>query len=180
MTVTVLIQQLDPDLPLPSQPHAGDAGWDLYARESLVLDPGARALVPTGIALALPSGYAGFVHPRSGLAAKHGISIVNAPGTIDAGYRGEILVNLINLDPTQAWSVHRGDRIAQLIVQAVVTPDWVLVDSLPESDRGDTGHGASGGFGRRDFAPPGTPLDGHSFEAETGIRTESEENRGDF
>ena len=113
---------------------------------SLTLLPGERALVGTGIALALPDGYAAFTHPRSGLAARHGVTIVNAPGTVDAGYRGEIMANLINLDPTQAFVVERGDRIAQLVVQRVEQVALLVADSLPDSDRGETGHGASGGF----------------------------------
>ena len=109
-----------------------------------------RVLVPTGLAIALPEGYAAFTHPRSGLAARHGITIVNAPGTVDAGYRGELLVNLVNLDPEEPFEVRRGDRIAQLVVQRVAEVDFVDVDSLPESSRGETGHGASGGFGPRE------------------------------
>jgi dUTP pyrophosphatase len=145
----VPLRRLDPGLPLPGYAHPGDAGADVYAAAQVTLEPGERALVPTGVALALPEGYVGLVHPRSGLAARHGISLVNAPGTVDAGYRGEILVNLINLDPREAFTVHRGDRIAQLVVQQVATVDFVEVDSLPETSRGDTGHGASGGFGER-------------------------------
>jgi len=145
--VQVLISRLDPDLPLPRYAHPGDAGVDLYAREDVNLAPGQRALVSTGVAIALPAGYAGFVHPRSGLAARHGITMVNAPGTIDAGYRGEILVNLLNTDSHEAFSIGRGDRIAQLVVQRVSEAHFVEVESLPGSQRGDTGHGASGGFG---------------------------------
>lgn len=131
---------------LPSYAHPGDAGADLRAVEDVVLAPGERALVGTGVAVAIPEGYVGLVHPRSGLAARHGLSIVNAPGTIDSGYRGEILVNLVNLG---AEPVHlgAGDRIAQLLVIPVVTAEFIAVDSLPESVRGDTGHGSSGGFG---------------------------------
>jgi len=109
----VLISRLDPDLPVPVYAHPGDAGADLYARQDVSLAPGQRALVPTGVAIALPTGYAAFVHPRSGLAARHGITLVNAPGTIDAGYRGEILVNLLNTDSNQPFTISRGDRIAQ-------------------------------------------------------------------
>lgn len=145
--VQVLISRLDPGLPLPRYAHPGDAGVDLYAREGVTLAPGQRALVSTGVAIALPAGYAGFVHPRSGLAAKHGITMVNAPGTIDAGYRGEILVNLLNTDSHEAFTISRGDRIAQLVVQRVSEAHFVEVESLPGSQRGDTGHGASGGFG---------------------------------
>ena len=109
--------------------------------------PGQRALVPTGVAIALPPGYAAFTHPRSGLATRHGVTILNAPGTIDAGYRGEIFVNLVNLDPHESFTVRRGDRIAQLVVQPVAQVRFDPVDSLPDSSRGETGHGASGGFG---------------------------------
>lgn len=147
--VPVPLRRLDPELPLPTYAHPGDAGADLRAAVEVTLRPGERVLVPTGVALAIPEGFVGLVHPRSGLAAKHGISIVNAPGTVDAGYRGEVLVNLINLDRTEPFTVHRGDRIAQLLVQEVAQADFVEVDSLPDSSRGDTGHGASGGFGER-------------------------------
>lgn len=143
----VQVHRLDPDLPLPTYARQGDAGLDLYARVDVSLAPGERALIPTGIAIALPDGYAAFSHPRSGLAARHGITIVNAPGTIDSGYRGEIQVNLINLDPTRTFDVRRGDRIAQLVVQRVEQVQWIESDSLPDSPRGETGHGDSGGFG---------------------------------
>ena len=143
----MLITRLDPGLPVPRYAHPGDAGADLYARQDVSLSPGQRALVPTGVAIAIPTGYAAFVHPRSGLAAKHGITLVNAPGTIDAGYRGEILVNLLNTDSNQAFTIVRGDRIAQLVVQPVSEAHFVEVGSLPGSHRGDTGHGDSGGFG---------------------------------
>jgi len=145
--IQVLISRLDRGLPLPVYAHAGDAGADLHARTDVSLAPGQRALVPTGVAIALPAGYAAFVHPRSGLAAKHGITMVNAPGTIDAGYRGEILVNLLNTDIHETFTISRGDRIAQLVVQRVSEAHFVEVESLPGSQRGDTGHGASGGFG---------------------------------
>ena len=148
--VRVVIRRLDPAVPLPEYAHPGDAGADLASRIDVTIAPGERVLVPTGIALALPEGYAGFTHPRSGLAARHGISIVNAPGTVDAGYRGEILVNLVNLDPTRPFHVSRGDRIAQLVLQRVAVGEFVELatgDSLPDSSRGETGHGASGGFG---------------------------------
>ena len=147
--VRVFVRRLDPNLPLPAYAHPGDAGADLLSRVDVTLAPGERALVPTGVAIDLPDGYAGFTHPRSGMAARHGITIVNAPGTIDAGYRGEILVNLVNLDPREPFEVRRGDRIAQLIVQRVAEILFVEVDSLSESSRGETGHGASGGFGPR-------------------------------
>ena len=136
-------------MPVPTYAHPGDAGADLSSRIDVTLAPGQRTLVPTGIAIALPEGYAGFTHPRSGLAARHGITIVNAPGTLDAGYRGEILVNLVNLDREASFEVRRGDRIAQLIVQRVAQVTFEETDYLPESPRGETGHGASGGFGTR-------------------------------
>ena len=145
--VQVLVSRLDPGLPTPRYAHPGDAGADLYAREDVLLAPGQRALVPTGLAIALPTGYAAFVLPRSGLAARHGITIVNAPGTIDAGYRGEILVNLINTDTHEAFAITRGDRIAQVVVQRVSEAHFLEVVSLPGSQRGDNGHGATGGFG---------------------------------
>ena len=150
--VRVPIRRLDPELPAPAYAHPGDAGADLCARVDVTLAPGERSLVPTGVAIALPVGYAAFTHPRSGLATRHGISIVNAPGTIDAGYRGEILVNLVNLDPHEGFTVRRGDRIAQLVVQEVLRADFVDADSLPDSVRGETGHGASGGFGPKGSA----------------------------
>ncbi len=143
----VLVHRLDPDLPLPGYARPGDAGLDLYARIDVTLAPGERALIPTGIAIALPPGYAAFGHPRSGLATRHGITLVNAPGTVDSGYRGEIQVNLINHDPRETFQVRRGDRIAQLVVQRVEQIGWIETDSLPESARGETGHGATGGFG---------------------------------
>ena len=136
---------LDPELPLPSYARAGDAGADLVAREGVVLEAGGgRAAVPTGIALALPEGYGGFVQPRSGLARKHGVTMVNAPGLIDSGYRGEVHVVLVNLDPSEDYEVSRGDRIAQLVVQRVEQVDFRLVDELPPSDRGAGGFGHSG------------------------------------
>jgi len=137
----ISVQRLDPLLPLPQQAHAGDAGVDLYAREDTVLTPnGGRALMPTGIAIAIPLGYAGFVLPRSGLALNHGISVVNAPGLIDSHYRGELKVVLLNTDPARPYHVHRGDRIAQLVIQRVEDVTWVEVDALDENNRG-------GGFG---------------------------------
>ncbi|MEP7017791.1 MAG: dUTP diphosphatase [Actinomycetota bacterium] len=145
--VEVLISRLDPGLPVPRYAHPGDAGADLYARHDVILAPGQRALVATGVAIALPTGFAAFVHPRSGLAARHGITLVNSPGTVDAGYRGEILVNLLNTDSNEAFTIARGDRIAQLVVQRVNEAHFVEVGSLPGSHRGDTGHGDSGGFG---------------------------------
>jgi dUTP diphosphatase len=141
----VLITRLDPAVPLPAYARPGDAGADLVAAEDIDLAPGERATVRTGIAIALPEGYAGFVHPRSGLAAKHGITLVNAPGTIDAGYRGEIKVILLNTDLVRAASLRRGDRIAQLVVQRVENVAFREVPVLPESARGDNGFGSTGG-----------------------------------
>jgi dUTP pyrophosphatase len=143
--IEVLVQQLDPELPLPAYAKPGDAGADLVTAEDVELAPGQRALVRTGIAIALPEGYAGFVHPRSGLAARFGVSIVNAPGTVDAGYRGELKVNLINLDPAQTVSFTRGDRIAQLVVQRVERAEFRVANELPESVRGAGGYGSTGG-----------------------------------
>ncbi len=142
------IRRLDPDLPVPVRAHPTDAGIDLHAAHDCELVPGQRGLVGTGVAIALPPGYVGLVHPRSGLAARAGLSIVNAPGTIDAGYRGEIKVNLINLDPAEPVHITRGDRIAQLIIQQVELWDVVEVDSLDETDRGAGGHGSTGGHAR--------------------------------
>lgn len=144
--LSVRLQRLDEELPVPGYAHPGDAGADLYARESVVLEPGQRHLVPTGIAIALPPGYVGLVHPRSGLAARAGLSIVNAPGTVDAGYRGEIKVCLINLDPVAPIRVERGDRIAQLVVQRVEHAEFVVVDELDPTSRGAGGYGSTGGF----------------------------------
>ncbi len=142
--VDIAVVRLDPDLPLPTRQHGDDAGYDLVAAESLTIQPGARALVGTGIAVAIPLGFAGFVQPRSGLAIKHGISIVNTPGLIDPGYRGEIKVALVNHDDSTPFVVTRGDRIAQLVVQRVETVAWHEVDSLDDTERGDGGHGSTG------------------------------------
>ncbi|HET7901006.1 MAG TPA: dUTP diphosphatase [Candidatus Nanopelagicales bacterium] len=142
--VDVLVRRLDPDVPLPTYAHPGDAGLDLVTTVDVVIEPGERALVPTGIAIALPEGYAAFVHPRSGLALKHGVSIVNAPGTVDAAYRGELAVTLINLDRREPVSFRRGDRIAQLVVQRVEHAVLHEVETLPGSDRGEGGFGSSG------------------------------------
>ncbi len=143
----MLLRRLDDGLPMPMQAHPGDAGLDLHSREDIDLGPGERALIGTGVAVALPHGYAGFVHPRSGLAARHGITVLNAPGTLDAGYRGEIRVCLLNTDPHEAFAVARGDRIAQLVVQPVCSVSFTTVQRLPGSHRGARGHGDSGGFG---------------------------------
>jgi len=142
----ISIRRLDPDVPLPSYAHPGDAGADLVTTQDVTLKPGERALVPTGISIALPEGYAAFVHPRSGLAARHGLSIVNTPGTVDAGYRGEIKVALINHDLSEPLVLNRGDRIAQLVIQRVEHAVFVDVDDLPESVRGAGGYGSTGGF----------------------------------
>ena len=141
MPVLVPVVQLDPDLPLPRYAHPGDAGLDLHAREgATVLAGGGRVLVPTGIAIAVPPGHAGFVLPRSGLALRHGLALVNAPGLIDAAYRGEVKVLLLNTDPASDYHVHRGDRIAQLVVQRVEEVSWQVVEELDGVNRG-------GGFG---------------------------------
>ena len=145
--ITLPVQLLHREAVLPSYAKPGDAGADLTSVAELTLAPGERALVPTGVALALPRGWVGLGHPRSGLAARPGISVVNAPGTIDSGYRGEILVNLVNLDRAEPFTVHVGDRIAQLVLQEVGEGEFLPVDSLPPSQRGETGHGSSGGFG---------------------------------
>jgi dUTP pyrophosphatase len=141
----VLIKRLDPGVPLPAYAHPGDAGADLSAAEDVELGPGERALVRTGIAIALPAGYAAFVHPRSGLAARHGVTIVNAPGTVDAGYRGEIKVTMLNTDSERAVSFKRGDRIAQLVIQRVERAVFHEVAVLPASSRGEGGFGSTGG-----------------------------------
>ncbi|UWP87385.1 dUTP diphosphatase [Dactylosporangium fulvum] len=141
----VLIKRLVPDLPLPAYAHPGDAGADLVAAESVELAPGERALVRTGIAIALPEGYVGLVHPRSGLAARLGVTVLNAPGTVDAGYRGEILVNLVNHDRVTTAKISRGDRIAQLVIQRVERAHFHVVDDLPDTVRGAGGHGSTGG-----------------------------------
>lgn len=145
-TISVKIKMLDPDLPVPSYAHPSDAGADLHARESAVLQPSERALIRTGLAIALPHGYVGLVHPRSGLAAKHGITVVNAPGTVDAGYRGEIMVTLLNTDNTNAFEVKRGDRIAQLVIQKVELAQFEQVQTLDDTARGTGGFGSTGGF----------------------------------
>jgi dUTP pyrophosphatase len=139
--LSVPVVRLDPELPLPRYAHDGDAGMDLHAREDAhLVAGGGRALVPTGIAVAIPPGHAGFVLPRSGLALRHGVALVNTPGLIDAAYRGELKVVLINTDPSADYAVHRGDRIAQLVVQRVDAVSWDVVDALDGTDRG-------GGFG---------------------------------
>ena len=144
-TVPVQVRRLDPDLPVPGYAHDGDAGADLYAAVDAELPPGGRELVPTGVAIALPPNHVGLVHPRSGLASRMGVTVLNAPGTVDAGYRGEIMVNLINHDPVRTARIVRGDRIAQLVVQRVERADFEVVDELPATARGTGGHGSTGG-----------------------------------
>jgi dUTP pyrophosphatase len=139
------IRRLDPGLPLPAAQHIGDAGLDLYAASDVTLAAGGgRALVPTGIAIAIPAGCAGFVQPRSGLALRHGVTVVNSPGLVDAGYRDEIRVLLINLDPAEAFKVSRGDRIAQLVIQRFETVEWSEVGDLDNTERGTGGWGSTG------------------------------------
>jgi dUTP pyrophosphatase len=144
--VPILVHRLDSSVPLPSYAHPGDAGADLVTTVDAELAPGERAVLPTGLSIALPDGYAAFVHARSGLAARCGVALVNAPGTIDAGYRGEIKVILVNLDPLLPVRFARGDRIAQLVIQRVERAVFHEVDTLPGSDRGVGGHGSTGGF----------------------------------
>lgn len=143
--VVIPIRRLDPDLPLPAYAHPGDAGADLVAAEDAELAPGQRVKVRTGIAVAIPDGYVGLVHPRSGLAARLGVTVLNAPGTVDAGYRGEILVILVNHDPVNTVKISRGDRIAQLVVQRVERASFHVVDDLGDTARGAGGHGSTGG-----------------------------------
>ncbi|HWE90281.1 MAG TPA: dUTP diphosphatase [Pseudonocardiaceae bacterium] len=165
-SVEVLLSRVDPGVPVPSYAHPGDAGVDLVTTTDVVIEPAERAVVGTGIAIALPVGYAGFVHPRSGLAARVGLSVVNTPGTIDAGYRGEIKVCLVNHDPRQPIRLRRGDRIAQLLVQRVEHAAFREVDSvalLPASPRGADGYGSTGGH-----ATLGAPIDAPSV----GLGTE--------
>lgn len=142
--VNVYIKLLDPELPAPAYAKPGDAGADLRSRIDFELEPGERALVPTGVAIALPEGYVGLVHPRSGLATKNGITIVNAPGTVDSGYRGELMVTLLNTDKTKSFHVQRGDRIAQLVIQKYEHATFTVVDELEQTERGSSGFGSSG------------------------------------
>ena len=142
--VNVHIKLLDPELPAPAYAKPGDAGADLRSRIDFELAPGERALVPTGVAIALPEGYVGLVHPRSGLATKNGITIVNAPGTVDSGYRGELMVTLLNTDKTKSFHVQRGDRIAQLVIQKYEHATFTVVDELEQTERGSSGFGSSG------------------------------------
>jgi dUTP pyrophosphatase len=163
--VEIAVLRLDPDLPLPAYAHPGDAGADLVTRVDVALAPGARATVPTGLAIALPDGYAGFVHPRSGLAARCGVTLVNAPGTVDAGYRGEIQETLLNTDQHEAVQLRRGERIAQLVVQRVERAVFTEVTELPGSVRGAGGHGSTGGFAGH-AARPGTNVGADAPEGE--------------
>ena len=140
----ILVRRLDDGLPLPERAHPGDAGFDLRSAIDIVLSPGERAMIPTGIAVAIPEGFAGLVQPRSGLAARHGLALVNAPGLIDAGYRGEIKVIAINLDPSEKFEVRRGDKIAQLVIYPVPETTLREVDELPDSARGEGGFGSTG------------------------------------
>jgi len=142
----VAVTRLDPDVPLPAYARAGDAGCDLVTTVDAVVPPGERVVLPTGIAIALPEGWAAFVHPRSGLAAQHGVGLVNGPGTIDAGYRGEVKVVLVNHDLRETVHLRRLDRVAQLVVQRVEYVVWRETGELPESERGTGGHGSTGGF----------------------------------
>ena len=142
--VNVHIKLLDPELPAPAYAKPGDAGADLRSRVDFELEPGERALVPTGVAIALPEGYVGLGHPRSGLATKNGITIVNAPGTVDSGYRGELMVTLLNTDKTKSFHVQRGDRIAQLVIQKYEHATFTVVDELEQTERGSSGFGSSG------------------------------------
>lgn len=144
-SVQVLLSRIDPDVPIPAYAHPGDAGADLVTTADVVLAPGERAVVGTGVAIALPTGFAAFVHPRSGLAARAGLSVVNTPGTIDSGYRGEIRICLINHDPVAPIELRRGDRIAQLVVQRVEHAEFVEVAELDPAARGTGGYGSTGG-----------------------------------
>ena len=144
MSVKVLIKRLDPGVPLPLYVKGGDAGADIVSAVNITLAPGERALVPTGISIALPDGYVALVHPRSGLAIKHGVTMVNAPGTVDAGYRGELKLILINHDRTESVSFKRGDRVAQLVIQQVERAEFIEVQELPGSGRGTDGFGSTG------------------------------------
>jgi dUTP pyrophosphatase len=152
-TLRVLVQRLDPGVPMPAYALPGDAGADIVTASDITLQPGERAVLPTGIAVAVPDGYAAFVHPRSGLAARAGLGLVNAPGTIDSGYRGEIKLILINHDPAQALHLARGERVAQLVVQRVEHVEFFEVPELPDSERGSGGHGSTGGAAVLDASP---------------------------
>jgi dUTP pyrophosphatase len=168
MAVDVLVHRLDPELALPAYAHPGDAGADLVTAVDVELPPGERAVLPTGIALALPEGFAAFVHPRSGLAARHGVSLVNAPGTIDSGYRGEIQVVLVNGDPRETLRLRRGDRIAQLVIQAVERAIFTEVSVLPDSVRAAGGFGSTGGFGS-DTGVNASAVNGKNVKEDDGV-----------
>lgn len=142
--IEVQIKLLDKDLPMPRYHHEGDAGLDLPSRVDYVLEPGERAMIPTGIAVAIPQGYAGFVLPRSGLASRHGIALVNSPGLVDSGYRGEMAIIMINTDKREAFHIKRGDRIAQLVIQKIVEATAVQVSELDATSRGEGGFGSTG------------------------------------
>ncbi|MGF7236564.1 MAG: dUTP diphosphatase [Frankia sp.] len=157
-SVEVLVRRFDRELPVPAYAHAGDAGADLVTAQDVTLGPGERAVVGTGIGIALPAGYAAFVHPRSGLAARHGLSIVNAPGTVDAGYRGEIKVVLVNTDSRETVRLMRGDRVAQLVVQRVERAAFTETAELPATLRGTAGFGSTGGFASAAVAATGSDL----------------------
>ena len=164
-SVQVLLTRLDPDVPLPAYARPGDAGADLVTTSDIVLGPGERGVVGTGIAIALPPGYAGFVHPRSGLAARVGLSVVNTPGTVDAGYRGEIKICLINHDPARKIELSRGDRIAQLVVQRVEHAVFVEVQNLDETERGAGGYGSTGGHATLGAEVPASAGTGEGTES---------------
>ncbi len=170
--VEVLVRRLDPLLSAPVYAQPSDAGADLVAAADVTLAPGERAVVGTGLAIALPAGHAAFVHPRSGLAARHGVTVVNAPGTVDAGYRGEIKVVLINTDRAETMTLRRGDRIAQLVVQRVEHAVFREVDELPDSVRGGGGFGSTGGFGPADASGTvlGADAAGDSGREAAGVR----------
>ncbi len=148
--VEVLLHRIDDRVPVPAYAHPGDAGADLVTTVDVTLEPGERAVVPTGVSMALPDGYAAFVHPRSGLAAQCGVSLVNSPGTIDAGYRGEVKVIVVNLDPRTPVVLRRGDRVAQLVLQRVERATFIEVERLPGSERGAGGHGSTGGYASKE------------------------------
>lgn len=161
--VDVLIRRVDPDVPIPAYEHPGDAGADLVTTEAAELAPGERAVLPTGVSIALPDGYAAFVHPRSGLAARCGVALVNAPGTVDAGYRGEIKVIVVNLDPRETVRFERFDRIAQLVVQQVEKVRFHEVAELPGSARAEGGFGSTGGHAAVDGVRGGNTQGGNSY-----------------
>jgi dUTP pyrophosphatase len=143
--VHIAIRRLDPDLPLPTRQHEDDAGYDLVARVDATIAPaGGRVAIPTGVAVAIPPGHAGFVQPRSGLAFRNGVTVLNTPGLVDSGYRDELRVIIVNLDPLEEFTIRRGDRIAQLVIQRVETVEWIVVDDLGMSDRGLGGFGSTG------------------------------------